>query len=211
MHADADRPGRLVARTGDLRGLAHRRQPLPRDLQRREHLLAPAPVRDVEEEGSRRVGGIGRLLAEEPEADVILREQDVGDSPVDVRLVPAQPEELRRREAGQRAVARQLDQPFEADPLLDLGALGGRPLVVPEDRRAQDAPFGVERHEPVHLAREPDPLSARAQPLQRLLGGAHPVVGILLGPSGARNRELVALLRPSDDLAVRRQSDRLDP
>ena len=39
----------------------------------------------------------------------------------------------------ERAVAGQRDEPLEPDALLDLGALGRRALVVPEDRRAQDA------------------------------------------------------------------------
>ena len=58
------------------------------------------------------------------------------DAVVALGLVRAQPEQLRRGEAGERAVAGQLDQPLEPDPLLDLGALGGGALVVPEDRRA---------------------------------------------------------------------------
>ena len=47
-------------------------------------------------------------------------------------------------------------QALETDAILDLSALGGCALVVPEDRRAQDASFVVEAHEAVHLAREPD-------------------------------------------------------
>ncbi len=74
----------------------------------------------------------------------------------DVGLVPAQPQQLRCGEPGQRAVAGQRDQPLEPDRALDLGALGGRALVVPEDRRAQHGAGGVERDEPVHLTRQPD-------------------------------------------------------
>ena len=48
-------------------------------------------------------------------------------------------------------------------PRLDLGALGCRPLVVPEDRGPQHAVAVAERDEPVHLP-------ARARP----------------GPSGSR-------------------------
>ena len=39
---------------GDLRRLVHRRQPLARHLERGEDVVAPAPVRDVEEERARR-------------------------------------------------------------------------------------------------------------------------------------------------------------
>ena len=56
----------------------------------------------------------------------------------DLRLVAAQPEQLRGGEARQRAVAGQRDQPLEPDALLDLGALRRRALVVPQDRGAED-------------------------------------------------------------------------
>ncbi len=55
----------------------------------------------------------------------------------DFRLVAPQPQELRRREAREGAIPRELDQPLEADDPLDLGALVRGALVVPEDRRPQ--------------------------------------------------------------------------
>ena len=78
----------------------------------------------------------------------------------------AQPEELRRREARERAVAGERDQPLEPDALLDLGALGPRALVVPEDRGPDDPVGGVEGDEAVHLAGETDPgdLARRSDP-----------------------------------------------
>ena len=71
-------------------------------------------------------------------------------------LVAAEPQELGRREPGQGAVPGELDQALRADTLLDLGALGGGPLVVPEDRRADHRSRRVDHDEPVHLAREAD-------------------------------------------------------
>ena len=100
--------------------------------------------RDVEEQRPRRVGDVDRALAGEPQPHVVLRQQHVRDPRVDVGLVAAQPEELRRREAGQRAVAGQRDQPLEPDPRLDLRALLAGALVVPEDRRPQHPLVGVE-------------------------------------------------------------------
>ena len=41
---------------------------------------------------------------------------------------------------------------LEPDRVLDLGALGLRSLVVPQDRRADDVVVVVERDEAVHLA-----------------------------------------------------------
>jgi hypothetical protein len=75
----------------------------------------------------------------------------VADPRVRLRLVRPQPEEFRCGESGERPVARQLDQPLEPDPGLDLDALGGRPLVVPQDRRPQNGAVGVEYNQPVHL------------------------------------------------------------
>ena len=48
--ADAERGRCLVSRTRDLRRLVRARKPLVRDLERVAHLVAPAPLRDVEEE-----------------------------------------------------------------------------------------------------------------------------------------------------------------
>ena len=208
VDADAECAGGLVARAADLGRLVRARQPLARDLERVEHLVAPPPVPDVEEERPGRVGRVDRELALELQADVVLRQQDVADPAVDVRLVPAEPEELRRGEARERAVARQLDQPVEPDALLDLGALRARALVVPEDRRPQHFEAAVERDEAVHLARQPDrPLG---EPREHGLRRAPPVGGILLGPPGSRRRERVLLLRDREDVAARRHRHALD-
>ena len=77
----------------------------------------------------------------------------------------AQPQELRRRESRQGTIPGQRDQQVESDELLDLGALGARPLVVPEDRRPDHAVGGVQGDQPVHLATEPDPHDLRATQL----------------------------------------------
>ena len=56
-----------------------------------------------------------RAFAGEAQAHVVLGQEDVGDARVGLRLVSAKPQELRSREAGQRAVAGQLDEALEAD------------------------------------------------------------------------------------------------
>ena len=123
-------------------------------------------------------------------------------------LVPAQPEQLGRGEPWQRPVAGQLDQPLEPDPLLDLGALGGRSLVVPEDRGPQDGAVLAEHDEAVHLARQAD--LALGQARQAGLRGAPPILGVLLGPAGPGRRELVLLARGREQLSLRRDGDCLD-
>ena len=194
--ADAEGSGRLVARTGDLGRLVRRRQPLERDLERRADLLRPAAPADVEEQRPGGVGDVDRVLPGQPEADVVLREQDPPDPAVGLRFVAGEPQQLRRGEPGQRPVPGQLDQALEADAALDLGALGGGSLVVPEDRRPQNPVALAERDEPVHLAAEAD--RPFRQPGEHRLRGPPPVLGILLGPAGLRGRERVALLGRRD-------------
>ena len=96
-HADADRRRRVVAaarrhrqpagspssaaivvahRARLLRALVDAGQPLARDLQRRQQ-QRPTSARsaDVEQQRARGVGGVGRLLAGQPQAHVVLRQQ----------------------------------------------------------------------------------------------------------------------------------------
>ena len=144
------------------------------------------------------------MLAGEPQADVVLGQENASDAGVDVGLVLAQPEELRRGEARQRAVPRQPDELAEPDALLDLGALLPGPLVVPEDRRAEHAVGVVEGDEAVHLAGEPDPRDAVASELgERRLGRAPPVLGVLLRPPGLAASRAGSPPRPREHLAVR--------
>ena len=54
---------------------------------------------DVEEQRPRGVRDVGRVLAGQPEVDVVLRQQHPPDARVGLRLVAPQPEQLRRGEA----------------------------------------------------------------------------------------------------------------
>ena len=184
--ADSERGGLLVSGTRVHRRLAHRRQPRARDLERGQYLVAPAPVRDVEEERPGRIGGVDRPLPGEPEPDVVLRQHDARDPRVHVGLVLPQPQQLRGREARQRAVPGERDEPLETDALLDLGALRARALVVPEDRGPEDGVVLVEADQAVHLAREAHALRLDAERRERCPARAHPVVGVLLRPPRVR-------------------------
>ena len=82
-------------------------------------------------------------------------------------LVAPDPEQLGRREPGERVVAGDGDQALAADELADQVALGARALVVPQDGGPQDPVRRVQRDEAVHLPGEPDRLhvvAARARP-----------------------------------------------
>ncbi len=205
---DTERGGGLVAGARDLRRLVRGREPFEGKFERLEHLDRPAPVGDVEEERPGGVGGVDQALSREAEANVVLRQQHVADPGVRLGLVPAEPEQFRGGEAGERAVAGQFDQPFEPDPRLDLCALGRRSLVVPEDRGPQDAIVGAEHDEAVHLTGQPD------RPLGQTREAGHgrvpPILGVLLGVAGLRRRQLVALLGGGQHLPVVRDRNGLD-
>ena len=222
VYPDAERTGGLVTAArgdrhavrglaGDGRRLERRGNPLPRDLERVHDLVAPASGGDVEEQRAGRVGDVCRVLAGQPQADVVLGQENASDAGVDVGLVLAQPEELRGSEARQSTVPRQPDELAEPEAILDLGALLPGPLVVPEDGRAEDAVGVVEGDEAVHLAGEPDPRDAVASDLgERRLGRAPPVLRVLLRPPGLRSRQRVGLLGAREHLAVRGDPQRLD-
>ena len=205
---DAECGGRLVAGAGDLGRLVRVGQPSARDLERLADLLRPRARGDVEEQRAGGVGGVDRALAGEPEAHVVLGQEHVRDPGVRIGLVAPQPEQLRRGESRQGAVARQLDQASQPDARLDLGALRRSALVVPEDRGPDHVAVRVEADEPVHLPRQAD--RPRGQPRQAGLRGAPPVVGILLRPAGLRRRERIALLGCGEHLAARGDRDPLD-
>ena len=210
-HPDAERGRLLVTRPGDLRGLVHRRQPVVRHFERGEDVVAPAPVRDVEEERPGCVGDIDRPVPVQAQAHVVLREHDPADAPVDVGLVAAQPEQLRSREARERPIAGERDESLEADALLDLCALGPGALVVPEDRRAEHAVL-VRRGRPDRASGRRSRLGRRRRrgEASALSLASQPVVGVLLGPARLRGGERIRLLCGRDDLTLRGDRDRLD-
>ena len=71
-------------------------------------------------------------------------------------LVPPQPEQLRRGEAGQRAVPGQLDQPFEPDRASISAHSAAVRWSFQRIAGRSTSSFGVQHDEPVHLAGEPD-------------------------------------------------------
>ena len=221
---DADRVRGLVAATGDHgrpdtqtrrrgRRRAHRarhlgtlvrpRHPRRVDAERREHLRRPVPRGEVEEQRAGAVGLVERVLTGQSQADVVLGEQDVRDAAPDVRLVVAHPHELRRREAGQRVVAGDLDESLGPDGLADRVARRGGPLVVPQDGRAQDVVGRVEEHGAVHLAGQADRDDVVARDARRGQdrpdrrdGAVPPEVRRLLAPE--RSRDLEPVLGDTD-------------
>ena len=126
-------------------------------------------------------------------ADVVLGQEDLAD-PVPVPgLVLADPEDLGGGEAGQRGVGDQPDQRLAAAGLLlDLAALGGRALVVPEQGGADD--LAVRRRgRPSRASGRSGRCPATSAGLNlpaartsrdRLARRLPPELGVLLGPAG---------------------------
>ncbi len=188
---------------GDLGRFEERRQNRGIEVEGAQHLGRPAAAGDVEQERARRVGDVRRPLSRESQPYVILRQHDPRDPPVLLRLVAAEPEQLRCGEARQRPISRERDQSIEPDALLDLGALDGCPLVIPEDRGPDDPPRCIESDEAVHLTREADPADLeRSELCDRSPRRDPPVLGVLLRPAGPWSRERIPTLRAADDLTV---------
>ena len=182
-----------------------------------EDLVGPVARSEVEEDRAGAVGAIGRVLAGQAQPHVVLRQQDVPRARPCVGLVLAHPEDLGRREAGERVVAGDRDEPLAPDDLADAVALGGRPLVVPEDRGADRLAGIVEERQPVHLAREPDGrhvaaararIDARTSRIARL-GRRPPELGVLLAPERLRRARLVLGRGDADELPAAADEDRL--
>ena len=114
-----------------------------------EQLLGPLPLGHVQQQHAAGVADLGGVLAGQPAADFVLGQQDLGQ-PVEIpRLVVSQPEDLGGGEAGQGRVGHHLDQLLPAaGPLFDLVAFGRRPLVVPQDRPADDPLLSSRNTEP---------------------------------------------------------------
>jgi hypothetical protein len=135
----------------------------------------------------------------------------VRDALVRLRLVAAHPQQLRRREPGERAVAGERDEPVEPERRLDLLALRARAPVVPEDGGPDDVVGGVERDEPVHLTGQPDAGGVVAAQLgEHVLRRAPPVLGILLGPARPGDGQRIRRLGDGEDLALGGDRDALD-
>ena len=153
-------------------------------------------MRQVEEERAGSVGLVHGVIARKAEPDVVLGQQDVGDAPPDIGLVLPDPDQLRRRETGERVVAGDRDQPLPPDSLANQVAFGGGALVVPQDGGAQDLIGLVQEHRPVHLSGQADRdhlVGAHARRGEDLADGGYrrvpPQLRRLLAPERLRDLE----------------------
>ena len=200
------------------------RQEFGRNLQRGQNRRRPLPRRQLQQRcaaGARLVGG---EVACQLVAYKILRKKDVADAAVDLRLVLLHPQNLRRREPGQRVVARNAHQVLLAQPQPHIIALFACALIVPQDGRPQRYAVLVQQHQPVHLPAHTDRADLRridTRLLQRRAHARHravpPQIGVLLAPQRMRRLKRVLCRAHRDDLTLlvddqglRRRSRRVD-
>jgi len=186
-------PGGLLRQNArDFGRLVDRRQQGRIDVEQAQEFLGPAAALDVQQERARGVADFGGKLAGQAVADVVLRQENLRGALINARLVSADPEDLRRREAREGRVR---DHAEETAPTAgrpgDLVALGAGPLIVPEDRAAKDPAAPVEEDGAVHLARQADagdldgPDLGRTKHLANTRPGRlPPILGVLLAPGG---------------------------
>ena len=133
-----------------------------------ENLGAPPQARGVVHQRRRRVGRFGREDPGEPIANEVLRQHDGRETRERLRLVVSEPQHLRKREALERRIRREVAKPrLAADTLGDLSALGGRSAVTPEERGTNHLALLVEKDRRVHLPRDADGRDARVRAAPR--------------------------------------------
>jgi hypothetical protein len=150
-------------------------------------------MRHIQKESTGSVSHVRSALTREPEADVVLREQNVADALPVVRLVFANPEDFCKSEVWQRRVAGELNQPLQAESFREIAALFFGAHVAPDECGTNDASVFVQKNGPVHLAGKADAgyilaveIRARKRFANGKAGCPPPVVRMLLGPADLR-------------------------
>jgi outer membrane protein TolC len=176
----------------DFGAFEERGEPGHRDAGGFGDFFRPAAVDDVEEQGAGGFLHVDGERAGHAEADVVLGAEDVGNFGENFGLVLADPEQFGESEVGEGGVGGEFDEAFGADFGGEPVALGLGALVGPDEGRSEDLEFGVEHDAAVHLAGEADGFDGGGVACgcggfegsgDGELGGAPPVVGVLLGPA----------------------------
>ena len=155
------------------------------------------------------------MNAGEDVVDIILRQHDLGDFPVILRLILPHPENFGSGKAGKGDIGRQGGQLVLADCLIQVVHLLGGSAVVPENRGTNYIIILVQHHQTVHLAAAADtgnlPAVKAAQQLgDALHDGLSPVLWILLAPAGLGEFQWVFLGNHIFDFSLRVHQQQLD-
>ena len=173
--ADADRAGMVVAGPGRDDGsdgdapafgevrlkpagrvgrVQDRWQPIGIDAGRLAKIGGPFTGAGLHEMGAAGIGRLGRPLAGELEAHVVLGQQNAIGVLDDLGFVLAQPQDLGCRESRVGAAAGA--HAYAGHGLGQFLGLDGRAAVVPQDGRPERAILGVDQDRPEHLSRQAD-------------------------------------------------------
>ncbi len=154
------------------------------------------------------------VLARQPQAQIILRQQHLGHLGKNLRLVVLHPDELRRGEAWKDDIAGDL---AKARVRIELRSFGVGARIVPQDRRAKNVATRIDQRRAMHLAGEADALDRRKlgrkfrlQPGDRRFGRLDPVGWILLRPAVMRTRNIQRAIGRTDDRLIAIDQQRLD-
>ena len=137
-------------------GSAYLRQQALRNLQRREHLLRPGALFNVEQIGARSVAVIGDEAARQLADDKILGVQHLGSPSIDLRLVFPHPHQLCRRIGRAEPVPRDAVAVRLTYAVDHLFFLRDRARIRPDDGSAQRVALRVHRQAAHHLPAEGD-------------------------------------------------------
>jgi hypothetical protein len=155
-----------------------------------EQFVRPTAIFDVQQQHPAGVAHLGGKFASQPPANVVLGEQHFGQPLEVLRFVVAEPQNLGGGETGEGRIGDHFNEFGAATgAVVNFVALGGGALVVPQNGGANHLVVFVQKHRPVHLARQPN----RPHVGRLATGGGHrtadgrfnglpPIFGILLAP-----------------------------
>ena len=128
--------------------------------------------------------------------DVILGQHDFADARKLVRFILPHPEDLGSGKAGECDIGGSLAEHIPADLFIQIIDLLLRSSVIPENRRTDHFILIVQHHKAVHLSAGADAGYLRCVlTLQKLRNAFQnrffPVLRILLGPAGMREKERI--------------------
>ena len=180
-----------------------------------QHLPAPALMLHIQQQHAGGVGVVAGMDAGELIVDEILGQHDPADAPEILRLVLLHPQELGGGEPGEGNVSGELGQLFLADHIVEVVHLLVGAAVVPEDRGADHPVVLVQNDQAVHLAAAAHTgyladINIPGQLLQAVLHRRPPVLGVLLGPAGMREKQGIIPGNGAADLADAIHQQQLD-
>ena len=181
-----------------------------------EHRLGPGAQADVVEQGRRGIRVVlGDHPGQPPEQIAPNRSHHRGRL-VSLRLLIAQPHDLRSYVRSIGVETRCREHPVDAHGVRQCLGLRGSPAIEPDDAIAQRPPGAVDRHHPIDLTSEAQmrhcnrvQSRSRHQFSSDLLNAVLPGTRVLVGPSGSQIRHRAGSACHTQDLSLGRKQNAL--